>query len=199
MQTGNQEVMKQGARKVHTLDANQATAMLQCTWGNAQERDRQVLTFLLNTGLKINEFVNLSVADVYTGKRVKRNLIMEAPGGAGERKVPLNREAREAIAIMLEYNRNAGFDLNGDLPLVLSRQRNRKDGSYRITPRQVQRIVKTLREDASLGFKTTPQTLRHTYAKKLLNEGADLQTLQRLLGHRSIKTTRDLYGEGAGA
>jgi site-specific recombinase XerD len=82
-------------------------------------------------------------------------------------------------------------------PLVISRQRNRKDNSYRITARQVQRIVKTLREDASLEFKTTPQTLRHTFAKALLNQGADLRTLQKVLGHRSLKTTRDLYGLAA--
>ena len=76
----------------------------------------------------------------------------------------------------------------------MSRQRNKKDGDYRITPRQVERIIKSLREDASLEFKTTPQTFRHTYANSVLQQGGDMKTLQKLLGHQSIKTTRDLYG-----
>jgi integrase/recombinase XerC len=153
-----------------------------------------MLTFLLHTGLKINEFVNLNVGEVFTGKRVKMNLLIPGARDKAARKVPMDREAREAVAIILDYNRSQGYSMNAQDPLVVSRQRNKKDGSYRITARQVQRIVKTLREDAALGFKTTPQTLRHTFAKQVLGRGGDLRTLQKLLGHRSIKTTRDLYG-----
>lgn len=181
-------------KTIATLNADQTTALIKSTWGFAQERDRQMLTFLLHTGLKINEFVNLDVGDVFTGKRVKMNLAVAATPGKNPRKVPLDREAREAVAVILDYNRSQGYSMEGHDPLVVSRQRNKKDGSYRITARQVQRIVKTLREDAALGFKTTPQTLRHTFAKSVLGSGGDLRTLQRLLGHRSIKTTRDLYG-----
>lgn len=181
-------------KSIPTLSKEQTSAMIRSTWGSAQERDRQILTFLLHTGLKINEFVNLNVEDVFSGKRVKKVLVIPGNKGKGPRKIPINRETREAIAIMLDFNSSQGYGMEPGDPLVVSRQRNRKDGSYRITPRQVQRIVKTLREDASLGFKTTPQTLRHTFAKAALDRGADLKTLQKLLGHRSIKTTRDLYG-----
>ena len=181
-------------KAISTLNEEQASALIRSTWGFAQERDRQMLTFLLHTGLKINEFVNLNIAEVFTGKRVKMNLLIPGTRGKPARKVPMDREAREAVAVILDYNRSQGYSLEADDPLVVSRQRNKKDGSYRITARQVQRIVKTLREDAALGFKTTPQTLRHTYARTVLGRGGDLRTLQRLLGHRSIKTTRDLYG-----
>lgn len=181
-------------KNIPTLTSEQSLEMIDSTWGFSQERDRQILIFLLNTGLKINEFVSLNMEDIYTGKRVKKSLLTPSPNGKPSRKVPLNREAREAIAVMLDYNRRQGLELASNTPLVTSRQRNRKDASYRITARQVQRIVKTIREDASLGFKTTPQTLRHTFAKSVLGTGTDLKTLQKLLGHRSIKTTRDLYG-----
>ena len=180
-------------KPVNTLSDNQTEALLSGTWGRSQERDRQMLTFLLNTGLKINEFVCMNVGDVYTGKRVKKVILIQGDEDTETRKVPLNREARESVALILEYNRNQGMSLAPDEPFLISRQRNQKDQSYRITPRQVQRIVKTLREEASLGFKTTPQTLRHTFAKSVLEQGGDLETLQKLLGHRSIKTTRDLY------
>ncbi|MDH4249311.1 MAG: tyrosine-type recombinase/integrase, partial [Deltaproteobacteria bacterium] len=179
-------------KPVNTLSDNQTVALLNGTWGRSQERDRQMLLFLLNTGLKINEFVQLNVGDVFTGKRVKKVILIAGDEDTETRKVPMNREAREAIALILEYNHTQGMNLTPDEPFLISRQRNQKDNSYRITPRQVQRIVKTLREDASLGFKTTPQTLRHTFAKNVLEHGGNLETLQRLLGHRSIKTTRDL-------
>ncbi|HKI98575.1 MAG TPA: tyrosine-type recombinase/integrase [bacterium] len=183
-------------KAISTLSDDQASALIKSTWGFAQERDRQMLQFLLHTGLKINEFVHLNVGEVFTGKRVKMNLMIPGVHGKAPRKVPLDREAREAVAVILDYNRSQGYSMESHDPLVVSRQRNKKDGSYRITARQVQRIVKTLREDAALGFKTTPQTLRHTFARTVLGRGGDLRTLQRLLGHRSIKTTRDLYGIG---
>jgi site-specific recombinase XerD len=179
---------------IPTLTNDQSTTLMKGTWGRAQERDRQMLRFLLHTGLKINEFVRLNVGDVFSGKRVKKALTIAGRQGKAARRLPMNREAREAVAMMLDYNRSQGESLAPGDALVISRQRNKKDNSYRITPRQVQRIVKTLREEAALEFKTTPQTLRHTFAKTMLEQGADLKTLQRMLGHRSLKTTRDLYG-----
>jgi integrase len=181
------------------LTEEQASALLQGTWGRWGMRDRQMLSFLLHTGLKIREFVNLNVGDVFSGKRVRMTLTIPASPGREARRIPLDREAREAVAIMLEFNRRHGFSLAPDQALVISRQRNRREGSYRITPRQVQRILKTLREEAALGFKTTPQTLRHTFAASLIRQGADLRRVQMLLGHRSIKTTRHLYGGAAPA
>lgn len=181
-------------RKVSLLTEQQTNALMQGTWGRTQERDREILKFLLHTGLKINEFVSLNVEDVYTGNRVRKFLNIAADAKKPARKIPINREAREAIAVILDFNQRQGFRLDSHEPLIVSRQRNKKDGDYRITPRQVQRIIKSLREDASLDFKTTPQTFRHTYANSVLRQGGDLKTLQKLLGHRSIKTTRDLYG-----
>ena len=175
------------------LTDEQTSALLMGTWGKWGTRDKQMLAFLLHTGLKIREFVGLNVGEVYSGKRVRQTLVIPGTGNREPRRIPLDREAREAVAIMLEFNRRHGFSLAPDQPLAISRQRNRKDGSHRITPRQVQRILKALREEARIGFKTTPQTLRHTFAAKMLREGAGLERVQKLLGHRSIKTTRHLY------
>lgn len=176
------------------LTDEHTNAMMQGTWGRTQERDRHILIFLLHTGLKINEFVGLNIDDVYSGSRVRKSLVIGKGGKKPERKIPVGREAREAVAVILEFNRRQGFSLEQGEPLIVSRQRNKKNGDYRITPRQVQRVIKALREDAALDFKTTPQTFRHTYAASLIEQGADLKTVQKLLGHRSIKTTRDLYG-----
>ena len=181
-------------KKLPPLTSAQADSLLQGTWGRTQERDRSMLEFLLHTGLKITELVNLTIGDVYSAARVKKSLSISTTRRKWERRIPLDRQAREAIAVILDFNRRQGFLLAPEEPFLVSRQRNTKDQSYRITPRQVQRIVKALCEDADIKQKTTPQTFRHTYATSLLEDGADLATVQRLLGHRSIKTTRDIYG-----
>ncbi|MDH4225539.1 MAG: tyrosine-type recombinase/integrase [Deltaproteobacteria bacterium] len=181
-------------KKLTILTEADTQALLKGVWGRWGERDRHILSFLLHTGLKIQEFVDLKVEDMYTGNRVRKTLIIGGNKEKPERRVPLDRVARESAAMILEFNRRHGFKLENDEPFIVSRQRNKKDGSYHITPRQVQRIVKSLREDAKMGTKTTPQTLRHTFAKTMLDNGMDLQEVQKLLGHRSIKTTRDLYG-----
>src|SRR5271169_6898733 len=109
-------------RTIPTLTEEQTSTLLQGTWGRAQERDRQMLTFLLHTGLKINEFVKLNVGDVYTGKRVKKSLAVTGRISKGVRRVPMDRSAREAIAIMLDYNRSQGLELTPEDPLAISRQ-----------------------------------------------------------------------------
>src|SRR3989304_2752250 len=105
---------------ISTLTSEQASALIKSTWGFAQERDRQMLTFLLHTGLKINEFVNLNIAEVFTGKRVKMNLLIPGARGKPARKVPMDREAREAVAVILDYYRRQGYSLEADDPLVVS-------------------------------------------------------------------------------
>ena len=93
---------------INTLSQEQTKTLMESTWGNAQERDRQMLTFLLCTGLKIKEFVNLNVGDVYTGTRVRSRAIIPGGNGKPSRKIPLTREAREAVAIILEFTRQHG-------------------------------------------------------------------------------------------
>ncbi len=68
-------------QNIPLLSDEQAAAMMEGTWGRTQERDRQMLTFLLNTGLKINEFVRLNLSAVYTGARVRKTLTIPAAGG----------------------------------------------------------------------------------------------------------------------
>jgi integrase/recombinase XerD len=179
---------------VMTLTGDQTRVLLHESWGRAKVRDRQMVRLLLHTGIKIGELVNLNVGDVHTGNRVKKSIFISPRIGKRWRRVPLDRSAREAIALVLEYNRSQGFILDPDFPLFISRQRNKKDDSYRITSRQAQRIARSLGSEAAIGFTTTPRTFRHTFAKTLVEQGAELPMVQRLLGHRDLKTTRAYYG-----
>jgi integrase/recombinase XerD len=178
---------------VYPPSHDQAASLLQYARGKTRVRDRQIVTLLLHTGIKIGELVSLDVGDVYTGNRIRKSVRIAWRGGKSARAVPLDRISREAIALILEFNLNRGASLDPDQPLVISRQRNQKDASFRITSRQVQRIVRSLADEADLGFKVTPSTIRHTFAKTQLDGGADLPTVQHLLGHRDLKTTRDYY------
>jgi site-specific recombinase XerD len=70
-------------------------------------------------------------------------------------------------------------------------QENDFDGeSLRITPRSVQRLIKKYIKRAGISVDATPHTLRHTYATGLLSEGADLRSVQELLGHSNVSTTQ---------
>lgn len=171
------------------LTQEQTSSVLQEAWGRPNLRNRHMMQFMIHTGIKIGELVQLNIGDVHTGVRVRKSLCITPRIGKRWRRIPLDREAREAVALVLEYNRSQGFTLDPEGPLFISRQRNRKDPSFRITCRQVQRIVKAVGRHAALGFDMTPRTLRHTFAKSALGQGADLAKVQRLLGHSDYKTT----------
>ena len=68
--------------------------------------------------------------------------------------------------------------------------RRRNNGSRRLTARTVQRIIKKYAQELDLTVKITPHTLRHSFATDLLSNGADLRSVQELLGHASVATTQ---------
>ena len=103
-------------RNISLLTEQQTKALMQGTWGRTQERDREILKFLLHTGLKINEFVGLNVEDVYAGNRVRKSLNIAADAKKPARKIPIDREAREAIAVILDFNQRQGFRLEAHEP-----------------------------------------------------------------------------------
>ena len=96
---------------------------------------------------------------------------------AGE--IPLIESAQLAIKRLLDNNKN----LNKNSPLFLGVK------GKRLNSRQVQKTIEELRNKLSLPKSLTPHTLRHSFATHLLENGADLKTIQQLLGHESITTT----------
>ena len=64
------------------------------------------------------------------------------------------------------------------------------EGDHRLSPRAIQNIMQKYSKIAGLPFMASPHTLRHTYATDLLNQGADLRTVQEFLGHKNIMTTQ---------
>jgi integrase/recombinase XerC len=146
-------------------------------------RDRAVLEFLYGTGVRLRELVSLNVGDFLP---LGEHVIVKGKGGKS-RVVPFAGRAREA---MLDYWRDrfaagdAALRGSARAPAFAGR------GAARISPRTVQRIVgRHLRRVASVS-KASPHVLRHAFATHMLDHGADLRSVQELLGHASLSTTQ---------
>jgi site-specific recombinase XerD len=157
------------------------------------DRDRVILELLYASGLRVGELVSLDWPDLDLRGRVLR---VVGKGGK-ERMVPFGRPAREALerwrAVWDELRgpvagRSAPAsghrDGDADQPLLL----NRAGG--RLTDRSVRRILDRWVEAAAIQGGVHPHTLRHTFATHLLEQGADLRSIQELLGHSSLGTTQ---------
>jgi integrase/recombinase XerD len=143
-------------------------------------RDRALLETLYATGCRASEVVNMKLADLYIDSAFCRC----TGKGSKQRIVPLGKSAIAAIKSYLGESRS---ELTSD-PSVgwvfVSR------GGRRLTREMLWVLVKKYARRTSLHSKVSPHTLRHSFATHLLAGGADLRTVQELLGHSSIGTTQ---------
>lgn len=142
----------------------------------AAARDRAVLMLLWGCGLRISEALSLKAADA----PLPDSLRIAGKGGK-TRLVPVLPAVREAVN---DYLRLAPFALDRDLSLF----RAVRGGA--LTPRHVQATVQRARGRLGLSDRATPHALRHAFATHLLGAGADLRSIQELLGHASLTTTQ---------
>jgi site-specific recombinase XerD len=75
-------------------------------------------------------------------------------------------------------------------PLFINYRKDKDDNEHRLTPRSVERFVRKYTSMAGLPVEATPHTLRHSFATDLLTHGADMRSVQELLGHKNIVTTQ---------
>lgn len=141
-------------------------------------RDRALLEVLFSTGLRVSELVGLDRDKVDT----KRREFGVLGKGGRHRVVFLSKRA----AGWLERYLVSRGDQNQALFINLS---SNKNGS-RLTARSVQRMIRRYSQKAKLPVETTPHVLRHSYATDLLMAGADLRSVQEMLGHKNISTTQ---------
>jgi tyrosine recombinase XerC len=137
-------------------------------------RDRAILETIYSTGIRVSELVGLNLEDVdFIGCIIK---VMGK--GKKERIVPIGDKAVGAIRDYLDSREKSG------LAVFL----NKRGG--RITDRGVRNIVKKYIAIAGIKKGVSPHTLRHSFATHLLNRGADLRSVQELLGHANLSTTQ---------
>lgn len=140
-------------------------------------RDHAILEVLYGCGLRVSELAGLNLKDLDISNqsfRVKGK-------GKKERIVPIATKSWEALSIFLEERKKLSSSSEA---IFLNRR-----GS-RLSVRSVERLVEEYQLRGGLGRKVSPHGLRHSYATHLLGNGADLRSIQQLLGHSSLSTTQ---------
>ena len=147
------------------------------------ERDQAMFEFLYATGLRVSELAGVDLDDLDLSERLVRVL----GKGGKERIVPFGAPAAKAIRKYLPTRgalRAAHVPREEGEPLFVNRL------GERLTARSVARVLKRRLRDAGLPSRISPHALRHTFATHLLSAGADLRSIQELLGHASLSTTQ---------
>ncbi len=142
-------------------------------------RNYCIIMFFLNLGLRVSELCSLTI------KSIQGNALRITGKGDKERTVHLNKACRNALADYMKYERIRLHDpIDGD-NLFLSQK------GTRLTRQQIARIVRKINEQSGLNKdKLTPHKLRHTSATIMYKNGADIRSLQQILGHSNISTTQ---------
>ena len=147
-------------------------------------RDRAVIELLFSGGLRVSELVSLNRDQI----NLDRREFMVRGKGQKDRPIFISEQAANWIARYLETRHDEGK------PLFIhysGTQDNSEGGMYtRLTVRSVQRLVKRYSHAAGITKDVTPHTLRHSFATDLLSNGADLRSVQGLLGHANVATTQ---------
>lgn len=147
-------------------------------------RDKAIILLLYSSGLRVSELVSLDRDDI---NLQKKEFSVRGKGNK-DRPVFINNSSAESIQVYLQQR-------NDNLPPLFLQYSNfstpTNDGSYRrLTPRAIQSLVSRYAKLCGIRKKVTPHTLRHSYATTLLSGGADLRSVQALLGHSDISTTQ---------
>lgn len=143
------------------------------------QRDSVILETIYSTGVRVSELVAIKISDInFNDKRIK---ILGK--GNKERYVLYGKVLEEKMNKYLNDGRIMLNKNNSDY-LLLNKNGNK------ITTRGIEKILEKNLKKAGINIKITPHTLRHTFATDMLNNGADLKTVQELLGHESLKTTQ---------
>ncbi|MDD3719196.1 MAG: tyrosine recombinase [Actinomycetota bacterium] len=148
-------------------------------------RDMALVELLYATGMRVGELAGLDLEDI----DLKRGEVRVLGKGRKERMIPVHEAALQLLANYIDKERpvlaaNAAAEESGGGPLFLSV----KGG--RLSDRGVRRVVDRFFSGLEGGKRISPHTLRHTFATHLLQGGADLRTVQELLGHVDLSTTQ---------
>ena len=146
----------------------------------SRSRDKALIEAIYSGGLRISEALNLNYGDA----DISSGIVKVRGKGKKERLAVLGTPAKKAMREYLRYRNAAGGSRDSISALFLNQQ------GTRITPRSFQRNLKNYLLTAGLPPDLTPHKLRHSFATHLLDAGADLRSVQEMLGHENLSTTQ---------
>lgn len=171
---------KRDRRLPSFLELSEVERLIDTADGNTWEskRDKAILEVLYSSGIRVSELVSLNKESV----DLLSGIVKVRGKGKKERMVPLGSYAIRAIENYLDLVPMEKTE--GATPLFINRSKTR------LTDRSVRRVLLKYARRAALKKEISPHTLRHTFATHLLDRGADLRSVQELLGHAHLSTTQ---------
>ena len=172
-----------GRKLPHFLSTDEITKLLESPPSTTPSglRDRAILETMYSSGLRVSELVGLSLEDIdFPG-----SLIRVRGKGRKERLSPLGSYAQKALKKWLTKRKPDPKGSKNDIQAVFLNRFGR-----RLTSRSVGRMLEKCLKQCGLDQRTSPHTLRHSFATHLLDRGADIRSVQELLGHKSLITTQ---------
>ena len=146
------------------------------------ERDQAILSVLYYSGIRASELVNLTIQDVSLSQRIIRVL----GKGNKERIVPFSNECKNDLKAYIDNSRKALMGKNKEPTKILFLNNQ----GHQLTTRGLEYILDEIETKTGLFLDLHPHILRHSFATHLLENGADLRTIQELLGHSSLNATQ---------
>lgn len=147
---------------------------------NFSYRNKAMLELMYATGLRVSELVNLKLQDIDLSSDIVRTF----GKGGKERIIPIGDYAKEYLEKYIYEYRSSMLKRNNNEYLFLNNHGNK------MTRQGFFKIIKKIAKEKGIDRELSPHTLRHSFASHLLKYGADLRTIQELLGHSDISTTQ---------
>lgn len=183
------DLAKVSQRSVEFLEGSDLDRLLEAPLGTGntpiiKKRDKSILELLFSTGLRVSEIANLKIDSI----NLKKDEFTVRGKGDKPRIVFLSNQARYWLTEYLKLRK----DTNAFLFISHDRaSKGRKTLEEQgLSPRSIQRLVEKYSKAVGITKKVTPHTMRHSYATDLLMNGADIRSVQSMLGHSSITTTQ---------
>ncbi len=181
------ELGKTSQRQIDFLEIEEVERVLEAASGADLKslRDRAILELLFSSGLRVSELVDLKRDQV----NLKTGEFSVRGKGGKVRVVFVSDRAKAALERYLE--KRSDIDPALFVRVGIKRlEKSKKPDNLRITPRTVQRLVKFYAVKAGIVKDVHPHTLRHSFATDLIANGADIRSVQEMLGHSSVTTTQ---------
>ena len=172
-----------GSKLPVTLNINEIDSMIEYYSFNKinnKLRNKSIIELLYSCGLRVSELIQINISDIFETE----SLLKVLGKGNKERFVPISDQAKNFLNEYINYERNQVQAKRGFEDILFLNNRGK-----RLTRVMIYNIIEETRKKVGIKKKISPHTLRHSFATHLLENGADIVSIQKMLGHSSITTT----------